>query len=629
MVKRDLKRFVNYAKRRGLREAFLRGIYEVRRQGSSSLRSEDSVTNAFIYTQGKILSEWNIPIVSQTKSPKFSILMPAFKSNEKFLTLAVESVLSQSYHHWELIIVDDGSKSKSLVDLLYDFANKDPRIQVDFLEENSGISAATNRALDIATGDYVCLMDHDDLLDKKALELVAATIIAHNCDWVYSDEAKINEDGTRVYDLFFKPDWSPNYLLTCMYTAHFAAYRIDLAKRVRFTTKFDGAQDYDFVLRFRTIWENEGLNIMHIPFILYYWRAVVGSTALSMSEKPKSSLTGLEVLKEAIKSVHGVTSVNTSKFPGSYEVQSQNWDQPISVIIPSALHVRDGKLLLESCLESLFRTGLPKNSEIVVVLSKDANEPILTPTFNSIIFLYDSGYDANVARKMNLGAKNAQYEALVFLNDDISVIYPNTTSALAGYLRNPKIGTVGPALQFANGTLQCGGVALNVDGLPDHILRSYPATAPGYYFSNVGTRDVTANTGAFLAILAKNFRAVEGFNERFAMNYNDIDLCLRLRQIDLGSLFVGHLRVHHLESASREPTVLVQEERLFLDLYGNYGRDGFYPDYMETRPPNYGLNLSDLADKMESNLRRLTASLILEVQKDASIYSIRHVKSSS
>jgi glycosyltransferase involved in cell wall biosynthesis len=583
-----VRRGYSFIKRRGFLAFLKRLNFELRMRCFSRHPGSDENVTKFLKAQNLYLRAWEERTSNRLELLKFSIIVPVYKSDLKLLDTLVSSILGQTYRNWELILIDDGSAQPNLTDFLRSLAASDSRIFVIANDKNLGISAATNFGLTSATGDFICLADHDDFIHPSSLALFADQLNNDpKAGWIYSDEAKISADSKRIYDLFFKPDWSPYYLLTCMYTAHFAAYRSDLIKDLQFRTLYDGAQDYDFALRLSRRISDLDLNVLHVPFILYYWRAIPGSTALSMEEKPLSSNTGLLLLQDFVSNLQHIEKIVPNIYKGSYSVIAKKLEEPISIIIPTALRTIKGSLLLQDCISSIEESNPPLHTEIIVVLSKDDSVPEIC-TKLKLEWVHDTDSNVNIARKMNIGSQNAKFKVLAFINDDILLDGKHTLQTLAGFLRDPNIGSVAPKLLYPNDCIQCAGVALNIDTLPDHVSRGSHKSDPGYYFSAVGQREVTANTGAFFLVLNENFGLVNGFNEELAVNYNDIDLSLRLAKLKKSNLMVNYLTATHLESASRIPEVRPEEEQIFLASWANF-QERFYPCHLQTQPPNYSL----------------------------------------
>lgn len=523
--------------------------------------------------------------------PKFSIAVPVYNVDAKWLTAFIESVLVQVYANWELCIADDHSTAPHVRPLLERYAAKDKRIKLVFRETNGHISAATNSALELATGDFVCLMDHDDEIAPHALFEFASLLNRDRAlDMIYSDEDKLDMAGNR-YEPFFKPDWSPEALEGCMYTAHFACYRISLIRELGgFRGDFNGAQDYDFVLRFT----ERATKIAHIPKVLYHWRAIPGSTAASMDAKNYVLDSAVRALIERAERVAGGGEARLGAYSGSFDLRYKISDSPlVSIVIPSAgrmAHVRGKDVdLLSQVIISIYEKTTYRNFEIIIVDNNDLRiETIEAIKPYNCQFVHFEG-KFNIATKMNMGAKVARGEYLLFMNDDIEVITPDWMECMLQLCQRKGVGIVGAKLHYENESLQHVGVAF-WNGLPDHIHRAYPGNYPGHLFSAVANRNYLAVTGAVLMTKQEIFKSVGGFDERFAINYNDIDYCLKVFKEGFRIVFAAGAQLCHYESLSREAVVGQDEINLFQQKWKDVVTyDPYYSVYFDNHPPVFAL----------------------------------------
>ncbi|MDR3392579.1 MAG: glycosyltransferase family 2 protein [Sulfuriferula sp.] len=525
--------------------------------------------------------------------PKFSIVVPTYNTPNQILIEFAESVLSQTYPNWELCIADDASSDHHVQIILDQYAAKDERIKVIYRTHNGHIAEATNTALASATGEYICLMDHDDTIAPNALYEFALRLNEDpSLDFIYSDEDKISFDSALRFDSHFKPDWSPEYLECCMYTAHFACYRTEIVRRTGgFRKEFNGAQDYDFMLRFSEHMKKTA----HISKILYHWRTIPGSTATSMDNKGYVLDAAIRALEEHLGRTGRLAFVKSSHYKGCFHARRQIEGSPkVSIVIPSAGRdslIRGKNLdLLVNCIASIKEKSTYSNLEIVVVDNNDLrNETLAALSKYPVKFVHFMAPVFNVAAKMNLGAKHASGEYLLFLNDDTEVITPDWIEAMLSLAQRPGVGAVGAKLFFEDDTLQHVGVAF-CNGLPDHIRRGYPGDDPGYFFSSEGQRNYLAVTGACVLLNRKLFQEVSGFEEAFAVNYNDIDLCLKVWQKGYRNVYTGQAMLYHFESRNRKREVDIQEQDLFLERWGNsVTKDPYYSYYFRADPPNFEL----------------------------------------
>ena len=383
--------------------------------------------------------------------PRFSIVMPTYNTPDWILRAALNSVIAQTYSNWELCIADDNSNKQNIRLSLTEYATKDTRFKIVYRETNGHIAEATNTAMELATGDYICLMDHDDEIAPNALYEFAVKLNEDpELDFIYSDEDKITEHGKR-YEPFFKPDWSPEALEACMYTAHFACYRISLVRKVGgFRKQFNGAQDYDFVLRFT----EHVRKVAHIPKILYHWRAIPGSTAASMDNKDYVIDSAVRALEGRVRRTGELDWVKPNRYNGCFDVRRTIKGNPkVSIVIPLAGRYSDirGNTvdLLAHCVDNIVDTSTYTNYEIVVVHNGDLRESTLARLLRhrAVLVHYDEP-QFNMPRKMNLGVRHATGEYILTLNDDIEVITPDWIEALLSVGQDPNVGVVGATALF-------------------------------------------------------------------------------------------------------------------------------------------------------------------------------------
>ena len=529
--------------------------------------------------------------------PKFSIVVPTYNTPSQILIEFIESVLAQTYPNLELCIADDASNAQHVKAILDRYAAQDDRIKLLYRTSNGHIAEATNTALAIATGEYICLMDHDDTIAPNALYEFALKLNEDpSLDFIYSDEDKITFHGSLRFNPHFKPEWSPEYLECCMYTAHFACYRTEIVKRTGgFRKEFNGAQDYDFMLRF----SEHMKKVAHISKILYHWRAIPGSTATSMDNKEYVVDAAIRALEEHLARTGKLAFVKSSpSYKGCFHARHQVEGNPkVSIVIPSAGRdslIRGKEIdLLVNCIVSIMEKSTYKNLEIVVVDNNDLRpQTINALTKYPVTFVHYTEPVFNVAAKMNLGAEYISGEYVLFLNDDIEVIAPDWIEAMLSLAQRTGIGAVGAKLFFEDGTLQHVGVAF-CNGLPDHIRRGFPGDDPGYFFSTEGQRNYLAVTGACILLKRSIFQEVGGFEEAFAVNYNDIDLCLKIWQKGYRNVYTGQARLYHFESLNRKREVATHEQDLFLQRWADkISVDPYYSHYFSSSPPNFELGLS-------------------------------------
>ncbi|MEG4515227.1 MULTISPECIES: tetratricopeptide repeat protein [unclassified Microcoleus] len=484
--------------------------------------------------------------------PLISVIVPVYNTPENFLREAIDSVRNQVYPYWELCIADDASTAPHVKKILSEYADKDGRIKVVYRTENGHISRASNSALEVAEGEFVSLLDHDDLLTPDALYEVALMLNSHpEADMIYSDEDKLTADE-KLMGPYFKPDWCPDSFLSRMYTCHLGTYRRSIIEEIEgFRAGFEGAQDYDLVLRF-----TEKTNkIYHIPKVLYHWRMHSGSTASSSEAKPYAYEASMKTLQEAIErrgepgKVEGVPD-----YLGHYIVRYKIADYKlVSIIIPT----RNLGHILDKCLESIFTKSLYPNYEVIVIDNGSTELETVqviakwTAKEPDRFRCYPFDIPFNFSKINNYGVSKAQGDYLLFLNNDTEVITPDWLEAMVEQAQRSSIGAVGVKLLYADNTIQHVGVVLGVGGVAGHIYLGFPANFPGYFSNVVGMNNLSAVTGACLMCRREVFESVGGFDEELAVAYNDVDLCLKMVEQGYKNIYVPHVSLYHHESKSR------------------------------------------------------------------------------
>lgn len=487
--------------------------------------------------------------------PLISIIMPVYNTDRAWLEQAIQSVVDQIYPHWELCIADDGSTKSHVKEVLQRYAQQDARIKVTFLPKNTGISVASNHALSLASGEFVGLLDHDDKLSVDALYEVVKLLQSHpDADMIYSDEDKIALDGQRC-DPFFKPDWSPDMFFCYMYTCHFGVYRKKVIDEIGgFRAGYEGSQDYDLVLRF----VEKSSRILHIPKILYHWRKVPGSTADDNNAKGNiPHLAAKRAIEEALtrRGIEGVVQDGLAQ--GTYRVKRRIRGSPlVSIIIPT----RDRVDLLKQCIASIDRTEY-KNLEVIIV-DNNSTEPETKNYFSSLshtVLPYTEVF--NFSAINNYASKRAKGDYLIFMNNDIEIISGEWLSAMLEHAQRKEVGAVGAKLLYPDNRIQHAGIILGIGGVAGH---SHKYSQNGYhgYFSQIDIiRNFSAVTAACLMVRKEVFEEVNGFDEDLRVAFNDVDLCLRIRQRGYLIVYTPYALLYHHESATRgfDPIVRVKE----------------------------------------------------------------------
>jgi len=484
--------------------------------------------------------------------PVFSILIPVYNTDERWLRRCLDSVLAQLYPYWELCIADDNSTEPHIRNLLNEYLAKDSRVRVVFRQENGHISASSNSALELARGEFIALLDHDDEMTIDALYENAVLLNSHpEADMIYSDEDKITEENLRHMP-FFKPDWSPDTFLSQMYSGHLGVYRAELIRKIGgFRVGFEGSQDYDLVLRLT----EQTSHIHHIPKILYHWRTAQGSTARSADSKNYAYLAAKEAIQEALyRRGEGGWVEFVPHQPGQYRVHYPVQGRSmISIIIPT----RDNDLYLDKCLASIFEKTTHEPFEVVILDngSLQAETMALFDRWKSVegdrIRVIRMDIPFNYARLNNEGVRQARGDLVCLLNDDTEVITPNWLEELAGQAQRKSIGAVSAFLLYPNSTIQHAGVILGVGGPANHSHRHWSASWVGYFGRLLITANYAAVTGACLMVDKKRYLDAGGLDEDLAVAYNDVDFCLRLLKNGYRNVVLSHVRLFHDESRSR------------------------------------------------------------------------------
>ena len=454
--------------------------------------------------------------------PLISILTPVFDTPVPWLCEAIESVLAQVYENWELLLIDDGSTTTDLLRALPALAARDRRIRLVRLESHQGISAALNKGLELANGEWVTFLDHDDLLEPDAL-FQNVKLLQENpgIDLIYSDEDKLTDEGFDSPML--KPDWSPDFFLSCNYLCHMIFLRRDLVREVGgFQPQFDGSQDYDLLLRVieRT------KRIHHIPRVLYHWRRSENSSASDVRQKPgqlEASWRAIEAhLKRRGEQAHVAVDWRTHAFYVRRELREA---KKISVIIPSFR----GPESLERCGESVVsRTSYP-NYELVIAKMGERDKIAKAATDFSQRILYFADATNDSAAK-NYAVAQTDSPWILFLDDSVEAIDPDWLTIMAEHVQRPETGAVGPRLINPGGTIEHAGLVLGVNGIAQSAFRGFPADHPGVNRQLQMTRNYSAVSGACLLMRRQVFQRVGGFDEKLPGALADIDLCLKMRR---------------------------------------------------------------------------------------------------
>ena len=511
-------------------------------------------------------------------TPRISVVTPVYDTDEVWLRKCVESVRAQIYPHWELCLANDASTAPHVAAVLDEYARLDPRIRVVHLPRNLGIAGASAEALALAGGEFVALLDHDDELAPEALLEVAKRLNEDpELDLIYTDEDKVEMDGRRI-EPFFKPDWSPDLLLSMNYITHLAVFRRRLLEDIGgFRAGFDGSQDYDLLLRFT----ERTQRVAHVPAVLYHWRKIPGSVAASSAAKPHAYEAARQAITEALVRRGHDGEVEVYR-PGRYTIRYRLRGAPlVSIIIPT----RDRWSLLRQCLHSIRERTTYAPYEIIV-LDNDSREPETISGLRSIadscrVHAVPGAF--NFSAINNFGASEARGEYLLFLNNDTQVLEPDWLRAMLEQAQRPEVGAVGARLHYPDGRMQHAGLVLGIGGVADHAFRGLPADASSYFNLATVVRNVSAVTAACMMMSRRVFAEVGGFDERLLVALNDVDLCLRLRQRGYLIVYAPRAHLYHHESGTRGRLHPPADEELVWKVWGDVIRRG---------DPYYNVNLS-------------------------------------
>jgi GT2 family glycosyltransferase len=545
--------------------------------------------------------------------PLISIVMPVYNTPSEVLRQSVQSVFDQAYRNWQLCIADDGSDEAATLDVLQGLERRDRRrVKITRLPRNQGIAAASNAAAELATGEFVAFLDHDDLLTPDALLEVAQRLErVPDADLVYSDEDKISMDGRRS-EPFHKPDFSPEYLLSSNYICHFTAMRRTIFKNAGcFRVGFDGSQDYDLILRATEL----ARRVEHIPKILYHWRKVPGSAAGDAGAKGglwrESSR---KALQSAVERRAWKADVLNGSLPGTYRVKfAVDPSLHVTIIIPTENRAD----LLQKCVDSILRHTRHPSFEILVVCNNCENattrEYLERRSKSDPVRFIDCNIPFNYSRINNLAVEECESPFLLFLNDDIEITVDGWLSSMLEFAQERAIGGVGARLLYPNDTIQHAGVVVGMLGVAGHLHRHMPADQPGYFGWADTIRNSSAVTGACLMTRREVFNAVGGFTEGFTVAFNDIDWCLKVREAGFRIVYTPYARAYHHEMASRgsdaTPEAAPRFRREIAGMLARWGHlissDPFYNPNLTLMSEDCGISTAEDRRRFEEYMRQL------------------------
>lgn len=495
------------------------------------------------------------------RRPVISLIVPVYNVPAHFLAECIASVQQQSYPFWELCLCDDASTDAGTIGVLDALQGTDPRIRIRRLAANSGISGASNAAAEMATGEFIAMLDNDDVLRPDALlEVARALFVREDIDVIYTDEDKIDAYGRQI-DTFFKPDFSPEHLESVMYVLHMLVVRKKLFLKLGgFRGEYDGAQDYDLMLRL----SRETTRIYHIQKSLYRWRALPGSAAAVVDAKPYALEAGERALADHVAARHGnAASVEKGLLPGTFRVRRKILGTPrVSLLILTGngsvdLPGRGRFFMVDNFVDSILRRTAYRNYEIVVVDNgklSDAQMARFAGLGVRVENYPGPSVPFNYAAKANYAVRMARTEQIVLLNDDMEVADPDWLGALLEISQDPEIGAVGGRLLHADGSIQHVGCAIGICGASAHVYHSAPGDFVGYNGFTHLIRNYSAVTGACFATRKSVLAQLGGLDESFAVDFNDTDLCLRMIDAGYRIVYTPYCQLFHFEGASAQRT---------------------------------------------------------------------------
>jgi len=482
--------------------------------------------------------------------PLISVVVPVYNTKREWLEPLISSVKKQFYPDWELVLVDDGSTRSETTRCLH-IAESESRTQVIRRPNSGGISAATNTGVEAASGEFIAFADHDDLLEPDALLQVVRAIDRTNADIVYTDEDKITEEGDKFYDQHHKPAWSPDFILVGNYVSHLSVIRKALVYRVGgLRSEFDGSQDHDLLLRCSELTHN----IVHVPMVLYRWRAVEGSTAKEFSGKSFAWDAGRSAVADAMSRRNIPATVKKGTWPGTYSITRKlSGEDVVSILIP----FKDQPKLLRSCITSILERSKYENFEILGIDNQSVKEETrsvikdLERSDPRVRFLkFDKPFNFSAINNFAVG--HAKGGHVLLLNNDTEVVESCWIEALLAHSVRMEVGAVGGKLLYPDRSIQHAGVLLGIGGVANHSHLGLPENSPGYFARPHLTQNVSAVTGACLMVKKGLYEAAGGLDvENLAVAFNDIDLCLRLRERNLLNVYEPAAVLFHHESKSR------------------------------------------------------------------------------
>ena len=520
-------------------------------------------------------------------NPKISIIIPMYNTPEKFFEELVDGLIEQTYPNWELCLADGSPEKNEKLEKIY---KKDERIKYKFIGENKGISGNTNAALELATGNYIALLDHDDLLPKFSLyEIVKCINKNPDVDFIYTDEDKFEELGGKRYDPYFKSDFAPDTLRANNFICHFSIFKKELMNELGgFRSEFDGAQDYDIILRM----SEKAKKIIHIPKILYHWRVHALSTAKSGgTAKPYAYEAGIKAVQAHIDRIGLKGKVVSGNTLGTYKVNYEIKGNPkVSIIIPN----KDYVSTLKVCLKSIAKLTTYENYEVIVVENNseeqktfDYYDEINGKDKVKVVKYPEKGF--NYSKIINYGVANSDGEYIIQLNNDTELITPNWIEEMLGFAQREDVGAVGAELFYPDKSIQHAGIIIGIGGVAGHVFRNIPHGMHGYFSKDAMIQNMSAVTAACMMAPRKMYEAVGNMDEKFEVAFNDVDFCLKIREQGKLIVYNPYVQFIHYESKSRGFEDTLEKQKRFQGEIERFQKR--WKKILKDGDPYYNINL--------------------------------------
>ena len=482
-------------------------------------------------------------------NPKISIIIPMYNTPVNFFEELVDNLIGQTYSNWELCLADGSPEENKELEKIY---KKDERIKYKFIGENKGIAGNTNEALSLVTGDFVALLDHDDLLPLFSLyEIVKCINKNPDVEFIYTDEDKFEKLGGKRYDPYFKSDFAPDTLRANNFICHFSVFKKELMDKLGgFRSEYDGAQDYDILLRM----SEETNKIVHIPKILYHWRVHALSTAKAGgTAKPYAYEAGIKAIQDHINRLGLKGTVEQGNTLGTYKINYEVIGNPkVSIIIPNKDYINT----LKVCLNSLKKLTTYENYEIIVV----ENNSEESETFDyykkidgkdKIKVVYFPEKEFNYSKIINFGVKNSTGDYIIQLNNDTELMTPNWIQEMLGFAQREDVGAVGVELFYPDNTIQHAGIIIGIGGVAGHVFKNLPKGIHGYFSKDAMIQNLSAVTAACIMTPKSIYDDVDCMDEKFKVAFNDVDFCLKIREKGKLIVYNPFVQFKHYESKSR------------------------------------------------------------------------------